>query len=141
MSVTHMEHVLVLTDQIETTRDFYRDVVGLAVGQRPPLAFPGYWLYAGSTPCLHVAERLAYREHSATLGLEVDDGAVGRGGIDHIAFVATGFDELAARLEALGVRTVHNDVPGGGPRQLFIEDPNGVRIEISVREPRSDVWG
>jgi catechol 2,3-dioxygenase-like lactoylglutathione lyase family enzyme len=136
MSVTHMEHVLVLTDQMERTRDFYRDVVGLVVGERPPLAFPGYWLYAGSTPCLHVADRQAYREHVATLGLAVDESPEGRGGVDHVAFVAAGSRELTARLKAPGVRVVRNDVPGG-PRQLFIDDPNGVRIEISVRDPRS----
>ena len=67
MTVLQMEHVLVLSDDIEVTREFYCGVVGLREGQRPPLAFPGYWLYAGDTPCLHVADRRAYREHAATL--------------------------------------------------------------------------
>ena len=49
MSVTAMEHVLVLSDDIEATREFYCQVVGLRVGERPPLEFPGYWLYAGAT--------------------------------------------------------------------------------------------
>jgi hypothetical protein len=31
------------------------------------------------------------------------------------------------------VRAVRNAVPGG-PRQVFIEDPNGVRVEINVSE-------
>jgi catechol 2,3-dioxygenase-like lactoylglutathione lyase family enzyme len=141
MGVTHMEHVLVLTDQLERTRDFYRDIVGLAVGERPPLPFAGYWLYAGSTPCLHVAERRAYREHAATLGLEVDAGSAGAAAIDHIAFVATGFEELRARLEAGGTPAVENPVGGGGPRQLFLDDPNGIRIELSVREPDMQRWG
>jgi len=33
------------------------------------------------------------------------------------------------------IPAVRNTVPGGGPRQLFIDDPNGVRIEINVPAP------
>jgi hypothetical protein len=62
------EFQLVLTDDIESTRRFYCDVVGLRVGERPPLAFPGYWLYAGATPCLHIAERGPYSAHAAAMG-------------------------------------------------------------------------
>jgi catechol 2,3-dioxygenase-like lactoylglutathione lyase family enzyme len=143
MSVTHMEHVLVLTDDLERTRDFYVGAVGLRDGERPPLAFRGCWLYAGAIPCLHVAERASYREHALELGLEVDasGSAAGRGGVDHVAFVATGYEEVLARLQRHGVPAVRNDVPGGGPRQLFVDDPNGVRVEISVREPRSREGG
>jgi catechol 2,3-dioxygenase-like lactoylglutathione lyase family enzyme len=135
MSITQLEHVLVLSEDIEQTRDFYATVVGLQVGERPPLEFPGYWLYAGSTPCLHVADRRSYRAHAATLGLQVDADSTGSTGIDHIGFVATEYDELTARLARAGVAAVRNDVPGGGPRQLFFSDPNGVRVELSVRSP------
>ena len=40
--------------------------------------------------------------------------------------------KLLSRLERHGVAAVTNAVPGG-PRQVFIEDPNGVRVEINVR--------
>ena len=55
MSVSRMEHVLVLCDDVERTREFYCEVVGLRLGDRPKLAFPGYWLYAGDTPCVHTS--------------------------------------------------------------------------------------
>jgi catechol 2,3-dioxygenase-like lactoylglutathione lyase family enzyme len=134
MSVTAMEHVLVLSDDIEATRDFYCRVVGLRVGERPPLEFPGYWLYAGATPCLHIAERRTYGAHAAHLGLSVPAEAPDAGPVDHIAFNASDYEELSVRLERNGVPAVANTVPGG-PRQLFIDDPNGVRIEINVRHP------
>ena len=35
---------------------FYRDVVGLTVGERPPFRRFGYWLYAGVRPVLHLGE-------------------------------------------------------------------------------------
>ena len=132
MSVTAMEHVLVLSDDIEATRDFYCQVVGLQVGERPPLEFPGYWLYAGTAACVHVAERRAYVTHVAGLGLEVPDDAPGAGPVDHIAFNATDYEAIAARAQRHGVAAIRNAIPNGGPHQLFIEDPNGVRVEINV---------
>jgi catechol 2,3-dioxygenase-like lactoylglutathione lyase family enzyme len=135
MSVGGLEHVLVLADDIDGTRDFYCQVVGLSVGRRPPLAFPGYWLYAapdGSGPaCVHVADRRAYAAHAAGLGLDVPESDPGVGPVDHVAFSAEDYDGLVGRLERCGVTAVTNQVPGG-PRQVFIEDPNGVRVEINV---------
>ena len=137
MTVLQMEHVLVLSDDIEVTREFYCGVVGLREGQRPPLAFPGYWLYAGDTPCLHVADRRAYREHAATLGLTVSSEPPSSGPVDHIAFNASDYDDARQRLHDRGVATVCNTVPGT-LRQLFFKDPNGVRVEINVRTPPSE---
>ena len=131
--MTSIEHVLVLSDDIDATRDFYCAVVGLTVGERPPLAFPGHWLYAGNTACVHIAERGPYAAHAAGLGLAVPERDAGVGPVDHIAFSAPNYDELVERLESRGVPAVTNVVPGG-PRQVFIEDPNGVRIEINVHE-------
>jgi catechol 2,3-dioxygenase-like lactoylglutathione lyase family enzyme len=134
MGVGSLEHVLVLADDIERTRDWYCRVVGLSVGDRPPLAFPGYWLYADGTACVHIAERRAYAAHAAGLGLVVPERDPGVGPVDHVAFTTGDWDELVARLERCGVGAVTNAVPGG-PRQAFVEDPNGVRVEISVRDP------
>ena len=107
MSVTSIEHVLVLSDDIDATRDFYCAVVGLTVGERPPLAFPGYWLYAGATACVHVAERRPYAAHAAGLGLTVPERDPGVGPVDHIAFNAGDYD--AARRAARAPRGPRRD--------------------------------
>jgi catechol 2,3-dioxygenase-like lactoylglutathione lyase family enzyme len=125
-----MEHVLVLCDDIERTREFYCEVVGLTLGDRPALEFPGHWLYAGATPCVHVAQREPYLAHARKLGLPVTTGS-GPGPVDHIAFSATDYDQTRARLQRLCVPAVLNAVPGGGPRQVFVQDPGGVRIELN----------
>jgi catechol 2,3-dioxygenase-like lactoylglutathione lyase family enzyme len=127
--VTGLEHLLVLTDDIDATRDFWREALGLEVGERPPLAFPGYWLYANGVPCIHVAERAAYTAHSESIGIPASSQAV-----DHVAFNGDDYEELVARLERSGVDVARNDPPGAGLRQLFVEDPNGVKIEINVKE-------
>jgi catechol 2,3-dioxygenase-like lactoylglutathione lyase family enzyme len=132
VALTSIQHLLVLTDDIDGTRDFYRDVLGLSEGARPPLEFPGYWLYAGDVPCLHVADREIYNAHGASMGLAPSSGTHGSGVVDHVAFNASDYDEVLARLERHGVDAVKNTVPAIGMRQLFISDPNGVRIEINV---------
>jgi catechol 2,3-dioxygenase-like lactoylglutathione lyase family enzyme len=137
MSIGSLDHVLVLSDDIDGTRDFYCSVVGLSVGDRPALAFPGYWLYAAGgseAACVHVADRRAYASHAAGLGLTVPEADPGVGPVDHVAFRAADYDGLLERLQRQGVRAVTNAVPGG-PRQVFIQDPNGVRVEINVSDP------
>ena len=131
---TALEHVLLLSEDIEAAREFYERTVGLRAGDRPPLAFDGYWLYAGDAPCLHIADRASYAAHAQTMGLAVgaaDD--AGGGAVDHIAFSARDYDAVLDRLDRAGIEPVRNDVPGGGPRQLFFDDPDGLRVEINIR--------
>lgn len=135
MALARLDHFLVLTDDIDATKDFYARALGLEAGDRPPLAFPGYWLYVGGAPAIHVADRAAYAAHAGEMGIAVEPGAGGPGPVDHVAFSADDYDGVAARLERAGVAAVRNTVPGVGLRQLFLEDPNGVRIEINVMPP------
>ena len=123
MTLERLHHVLVLTDDLEATKAFY-EALGLEVGERPPLEFPGYWLCLDGVPCLHVAERTAYKAHAATLGLQVGDA------VDHVAFAAADYEQVATHLGEAGVGAVRNAAPG--IRQLFLTDPNGVRVEINV---------
>jgi catechol 2,3-dioxygenase-like lactoylglutathione lyase family enzyme len=132
---TALEHVLVLSENIEAAREFYEQTVGLRAGDRPPLAFDGYWLYAGDAPCLHIADRTQYAAHAQTMGLAVASTGPGgpSGAVDHIAFSAGDYDAVIERLGRAGIEPVRNDVPGGGPRQLFFDDPDGLRVEINIR--------
>ena len=127
MGVQRLDHALVLTDDVHATRDFYCDLLGFETGERPPLPFSGYWLYIGGVACLHVADRAEYEAHAASVGLS-PTGAH----IDHVAFAANGYEELAARLEEAGVAMVTNGADAG-MRQIFLSDPNGTRVELNVR--------
>ena len=134
MSVLDMEHVLVLSDDIERTRDFYCAVVGLTVGARPPLEFPGYWLYAGEAPCVHIAEREPYLRTPRGSGCRSRRGRRARAPSITSRSPRPTTTAVEHRLSAPGVAGVRNTVPGAGLRQVFIEDPNGVRVEINVRD-------
>ena len=47
MPLHGLHHYTLRPVDLEATKDFYVDLLGLEVGHRPPLAFPGYWLYTG----------------------------------------------------------------------------------------------
>jgi catechol 2,3-dioxygenase-like lactoylglutathione lyase family enzyme len=112
MPLTQLEHYLVLTDDLDATRDFYHHALGLRVGPRPPLGFPGYWLYVGDVPCIHIAEWDSYRAHSTKAGISVSIRAPGTGPVDHIAFNAVDCAAVKARLAAHSVDFAENEVPG-----------------------------
>jgi catechol 2,3-dioxygenase-like lactoylglutathione lyase family enzyme len=123
-----LDHFLVLTDDIDVTRDFWCDALGLEVGPRPPLEFPGYWLYAGDKACVHVADRRTYVVHSGRVGIPPATGPV-----EHVAFDADNVEQVSERLRRGGIPALRNEVPGV-MRQYFVHDPNGVKIEINVKE-------
>ena len=133
MPLLRIEHYLVLSDDIDDTRDFYRDVLGLRDGFRPDLGFPGYWLYAGDVPCIHIAEWKSYAVWTKEVGIPISTRAPSTGAVDHIAFNASDFDEVRARLVKRGVEVSENLLDEIGLRQIFIHDPNGVPIELNFR--------
>ena len=127
MTSPRLQHVLVLTDDLDATKAFYCDVLGLEVGERPLLPFPGYWLYADGVACVHIAERGSYAVQCEELGLSAKPSPV-----DHVAFEADGYEQLLERLQAAGLEVTTNAAPGSGVRQLFFDDPNGIRIELNI---------
>lgn len=133
MPLHKLEHYLVMTNDIDATRDFYRDVIGLTVGFRAELGFPGHWLYIGETPVIHIAEWETYTVHSARLGIPVTTRAPGTGPLDHVAFNGTDANEMARKLDALGISYHRHEVPQVGLTQLFLNDPNGLKIELNYR--------
>ena len=117
MAITEMNHFTVLTDDLDRTRAFYEGLLGLREGPRPPLGFPGAWLYAGKRPVLHVIAGRALP-------------AERRGVLDHMAFSATGLAEIVARLEAAKIPYDLKRQAESNVWQLFVNDPNGARVEL-----------
>ena len=117
MAITEMNHFTVLTDDLERTRGFYVGLLGLRDGPRPPLGFPGAWLYAGERPVLHVIAGRALPPER-------------RGVLDHMAFSAKGLADIAARFEAAGIAYELRRQAQSNVWQLFASDPNGARVEL-----------
>jgi catechol 2,3-dioxygenase-like lactoylglutathione lyase family enzyme len=131
MPITHMQHYMVLSKDLEKTRAFYCDVLGLKVGPRPPFDFDGYWIYTGDVATVHVAGQASYVDTGRLADATVARN--GSGSVDHIAFAATNYDELVANFQKHGVKFRATQVPGSDLRQLFVFDPDGIQIEINIR--------
>ena len=127
MAVTAMNHFTVLTDDVEATVRFYRDVVGLAQGARPPLGFPGAWLYTGNQAVLHVVGGRQRSELRA-------------GVIDHMAFSATGLKDVVGKLKQRGVRYELRQQGETGAWQLFFHDPNGAKVELDFTKDEPEAY-
>ena len=126
MKLKSLDHILLLADDLEATKDFYVDVIGLAVGERPDFSFPGYWLYAGGRACIHLAER-------RNIGTNTTGGDTrgSTGPIDHVAFAVDDIDGARADLDRRAIAYQHKKVPGAPLQQLFITDPNGISVELN----------
>nr|WP_316654411.1 VOC family protein [uncultured Gellertiella sp.] len=105
---------------LEDLRDFYRDVVGLAEGFRPPFAGFGYWLYAGDQPVVHLYETAP--EDIRTSGVAVP--------LDHFAFSCEDRADFEATLSRLAIPHVSKTIPQTGHGQIFVTDPAGNRVEL-----------
>lgn len=106
-------------------RDFYTEVVGLSLGERPPFESFGYWLYAGREAVLHlteVADEASARIAPSTFG--------------HGAFNCIGRREFERRLALRGITFEVAHVPLTEQIQLFFKDPagNGVELNFAATE-------
>lgn len=150
MPATAMNHFTILTDDVPTTVAFYRELLGLTDGPRPPFDFPGYWLYSGEPPAdLHNGARNYGLVHlmgwddanpgslDAYVGERKASGQGGTGALDHVAFAASGHAAMLERCRRFKVKFHERDVPLMGLRQVFVQDPDGVTIELNF--PASEV--
>lgn len=133
-----LNHFSIRSLDVEKTRRFYVDVLGLTVGPRPVFPFPGIWLYRGDhrnvgNAVVHVIgmdlnDPVGLKQY---LGDRDMSSLNGSGAVDHIAFFADGLSTMLAHLETHGVTVRERTVPSIGLHQIFLDDPNGVVIEIN----------
>lgn len=124
MPATRLDHINITTAVCEQTKDFYVDVVGLTVGDRPPFAFGGYWLYCGDFPVVHLNDALSY---GSTAEHEKRGGAA----LDHVSFRMKGFHKTRELLQERELPHSIRAVPSTGDMQIFVDDPNGVTCELT----------
>jgi catechol 2,3-dioxygenase-like lactoylglutathione lyase family enzyme len=127
MSLTRIDHYNIHTTRLAETVDFYERVLGLREGERPPFAFPGAWLYAGESPVVHLVD----------VGGDFKSGREGQRGtgtIDHVAFEAQDLLAMRAHLGREKVAYAERVVPRSGVTQIFVEDPNGLTLELNFAE-------
>ena len=117
MAIVGMNHFTVLSNDLDATKRFYMGVLGLTEGYRPPLGFPGVWLYSGKQAVLHVIAGRPLPEPP-------------QGVLDHMAFTATDLRATVRKLESEGIKYELRKQADSGTWQLFCYDPCGARVEL-----------
>jgi catechol 2,3-dioxygenase-like lactoylglutathione lyase family enzyme len=115
-----LNHVNMRCSDLEATRLFLEQTIGVKIGPRPPIPFPGHWLYDDSGKAvIHLIESRAL---------------LGTGGaVDHVAFSIDNFSERIAELNAAGHKLQPMAVPGTQIYQVFVDGPDLIQIELQGR--------
>ncbi len=116
--IRRLDHVNIRTASLGELSAFYEAALGLRQGERPPLGFPGVWLYAGTEAVIHL------------VGVERTPQPEGPLRLEHFAFSAEGLGEFLARLERLGVAYKQSRQAGTGNVLVNLQDPDGNRLHV-----------
>jgi catechol 2,3-dioxygenase-like lactoylglutathione lyase family enzyme len=138
MPLTELNHYFVRANDLERTKRFYCEVLGMQEMPRPNFAFPGYWLGVGGKVQVHMGPHNlpdASLHYMGTTSRSATDNA---GVVDHIAFSATQPKELDARLKAMNVPARKRYRPEIRLLQMFLQDPDGLTIEINFHNVEID---
>lgn len=127
MKINRLDHYNIRTSKPDETLQFYLEALGLqnAPEQRPPSKNPGTWILVDDHPAIHV--NFVDADQS-------NEGQANRtGALDHIAFEASGHQQYEAVFKRMGIDYRKVERPEIDLCQLFLHDPNGVKIEINIR--------
>lgn len=132
MPLHHLEHFLIQSADIEATKNWYVQVLGLKEGYHPDFKFPVVWLYIGDKDVIHVTQggKDVSDNRRHYLGQQ-SDALHGSGVVDHVAFRCTGLRDTMEHLRRHNVPFRQRMVSAQGLFQLFLIDPNGVKIELN----------
>ena len=119
MQVLGIDHATIKTPRMAETRAFFEGVLGLQAGPTPDFDETVLWLCAGGRDVVHI---VAADESKA---------ASKDASINHFALRIDDYDGAVAQLERCGVPFKTATTPGGELRQIYVTDPNGVRVELN----------
>ncbi|WP_353228120.1 VOC family protein [Novosphingobium sp.] len=129
MQVNRLDHVNIITDQLDATAQFYAALLGLERRNGPPPLTPdnAQWMHdANGLAILHINSVDCPRTYDRAVAPGAETGA-----IHHVALTCTGHAELIARIEAMGGTYQTNRVDAIGLTQVFTTDPNNVLLELN----------
>ncbi|HEU4443035.1 MAG TPA: VOC family protein [Burkholderiales bacterium] len=131
MPVTALNHYLIVSKNLERSKKFYQEVLGLDVAERPDFGFPGYWLKTGDNICVHLASQDPNETRDLFLLKKHPKGTSGSGSVDHIAFLARDPHEVRDRIQKHKVDMHFRSFPDAKLFQIFLKDPDDVTIELN----------
>lgn len=124
--VKQIDHVTLIVKDMEKSRQFYVDLLGMDEVPRPAFGFPGLWFQAGATQ-IHLIEE---HEESGPAKIFVPEKCqISR--TRHFAFEVDDAMSTAEILNELDVPIVAGPKNRpDGPIQFYINDPDGNLVEL-----------
>jgi len=119
--ILELNHINIETADIDRSASFYTDVLGLVSGERPEFDRPGHWMYMDNMPIVHIISPLP--DNKLLTGSK-------HAAISHFALRIKNFEAMKEHLINLSIPYTEVDVPGSDRRQFFINDPDGVVVEL-----------
>ena len=129
MQVEALDHVNIITDRLDETARWYVDMLNLERRDAPPPLTPetAQWMFdRQGRAIVHINSV----ECARTYDRKVEPGAL-TGALHHVALRLTGYEEMKARLDAMGADYKENLVEAISLRQIFTADPNNVLLELN----------
>jgi glyoxylase I family protein len=125
INVTSFDHVTIICADLEATRRFYVDVLGMTEVPRPAFKFPGLWFQTGNVQIHATVES----PEAGRAGWREGGKVTSRG--HHIAFAVDDVTEALKIVEAHAVRIASplQQRPDGF-KQLYLYDPDGHIVEL-----------
>jgi catechol 2,3-dioxygenase-like lactoylglutathione lyase family enzyme len=131
ITVQGLDHVTLVVKDLESSRRFYVDGLGMQQVERPGFKFAGSWFQAGKTQ-IHLI--LEY-DGSGPAGMPLPEKSKSSR-THHFAFVVDDAERAAGRCRELGLPIV------SGPKQrpdgfvqVFVADPDGYIVELCSTPP------
>ena len=116
-------HIAIKTSDLDATRIFWCDIIGLRDMARPDFGYPGAWLASPQPGGLGIIHVYA--------GGPADVAPSGTAAIDHISLSCSGYRDYIDHFKAAGLDWREFLVPGTTLWQLFVYDPSGVQLELT----------
>ncbi|MEO0448569.1 MAG: VOC family protein [Verrucomicrobiota bacterium] len=118
MKILDLNHVAIHSADVEASRQFYEEGLGLVPKARPAFDFPGAWFDLGGGRELHLLGGMDFSVVSHCRGA-------------HFALQVASLDEVQAELEEKGIPVVQGpQTRPDGARQIFVTDPDGYWVEF-----------
>ena len=121
--IERFHHVSLSVTDLERSKRFYSEVLGLPEIPRPPFDFPGAWSDLGNAH-LHLIVHAHPRSLRGTTAIDSRDG--------HFALRIADWDAAVARLEAHGIAFIQRPDNPTPFAQIHLADPDGNGIELNV---------
>jgi catechol 2,3-dioxygenase-like lactoylglutathione lyase family enzyme len=126
IQATDFDHVTLICADLEATRRFYVDFIGMTEVPRPAFKFPGLWFELAGV-LIHATQ--ASPEAGQAGWADQGNTIVSRG--HHIAFAVKNLSDTLKLVELHGVRIASplQQRPDGF-KQLYLYDPDGHVVEL-----------